>query len=326
MNRIKVISLIFLVMLTLIFSPFIGGTWISPDDIFTSDISQQIIMDLRTPRVIFAFLVGFSLALIGAVFQALLRNDLATPYTLGISSGGSLGAVLAIKSGFLLHWFGFSAVVIFSVTGSLATILIIYLIARSRYGMAPLTLVLTGVTISLLFSSMILFIHYLADFTETYRMIRWLMGGLQITGWQYPLTLLPVAVVTFLYLYRHAHAINILSTGHEMAMSKGVDVLRLQKRIFFGGSILVGVVVAFAGPIGFIGLIIPHLIRLLIGPDHRILLPVGAIVGGVFLVWCDTLARTMIAPAELPVGIITAMIGGPFFMWLLLRHSQKSAV
>ncbi len=253
-----------------------------------------------------------------------MRNDLATPYTLGISSGGSLGAVLAIKSGFLLQWIGFSAVVIFSVTGSLVTILIIYVIARSRYGMSPLTLVLTGVTISLLFSSLILFIHYLADFTETYRMIRWLMGGLQITGWQFPLTLLPVAVVTFVYFYRHAHAINILSTGHEMAMSKGVDVLRFQKRIFFGGSVLVGVVVAFAGPIGFIGLIIPHLIRLLIGPDHGVLLPC-AVVGGVFLVWCDTLARTMIAPAELPVGIITAMIGGSFFH-LAVAETYKTAV
>jgi iron complex transport system permease protein len=323
LGRIKIISLVLLIILTLAVTPFIGGISIGIGDIFTGGTGQQIFFDLRLPRIVFAFLVGFSLALIGAVFQALLRNDLATPYTLGVSSGGSLGAVLAIKTGFLLEWAGFPAIVIFSVGGSLSTILIIYMIARSRYGLSPLTLILTGVTISLLFSSMILFIHYLADFTETYRMIRWLMGGLQISGWQYPLTLLPVSVVTFLFLYRHAPAINILSTGHEMALSKGVDVSGLQKRIFFGGSVLIGVVVGFAGPIGFIGLIIPHLIRLLTGPDHRVLLPAAAAIGGIFLVWCDTAARTIIAPAELPVGILTAMIGGPFFIWLLLRHRMK---
>ncbi len=321
----KAILLILILMLTIVVAPFIGGTAIDPREILSNGVGQQIIFELRMPRVVFAFLVGFSLALIGAVFQALLRNDLATPYTLGVSSGGSLGAVLAIKSGFLLQWAGFSAVVIFSVAGSLLTIMIIYIIARTRHGISPLTLILTGVTISLLFSSLILFIHYLADFTETYRMIRWLMGGLQITGWQYPMTLMPFTIITFLYLFHHSHSINILSTGHEMAMSKGVDVLLLQKQIFFGGSILIGVVVAFAGPIGFIGLIIPHLIRLLLGPDHKVILPVGAAAGGIFLVWCDTLARTVIAPAELPVGIITAMIGGPFFMWLLLKHTRKRA-
>ena len=323
MSRVKILLLILLIILTITATPFIGGISVGIGEIFSAGIGRQIFFDLRLPRIMFAFLVGFSLALIGAVFQALLRNDLATPYTLGVSSGGSLGAVVAIKAGFLLDWAGFPAIVIFSVSGSLFTILIIYMIARSRYGLSPLTLILTGVTISLLFSSMILFIHYLADFTETYRMIRWLMGGLQISGWTYPLTLLPVSVLTFLFLYRHAAAINILSTGHEMALSKGVDVPGLQKRIFFGGSVLIGVVVAFAGPIGFIGLIIPHLIRLLTGPDHRVLLPAAAVFGGVFLVWCDTAARTIIAPAELPVGILTAIIGGPFFIWLLLRHRMK---
>jgi len=280
-------------------------------------------LDLRLPRILFAFLVGFSLTLVGAVFQALLRNDLATPYTLGVSSGGALGAVLAIKLGLAVTYLGLSSTVLFSMLGSLGTVFIIYILARGQSGISTITLVLTGVTISLLFSSLILFIHYLADFTETYRMIHWLMGGLQITGWIYILFLVfPVALV-FIYFLHQSQALNILTAGREVALSKGVDLYRLQKRSFFGASLLVGMVVALAGPIGFVGLIVPHLMRLLVGPDHHRLLLSAPMAGGIFLVWCDTLARIIIAPAELPVGIITAMVGGPFFIWLLIRQKRR---
>ena len=153
-------------------------------------------------------------------------------------------------------------------------------------------------------------------------MIRWLMGGLQVTGWTYTLVLLPVVIITFTFLLKRASALNIISSGNEMALSKGVDILNLQRAIFIIGSILIGIIVAFAGPIGFVGLIIPHLVRLLLGPDHRKLIIVAPLLGGIFLVWCDTLARTIIAPAELPVGIITAMLGGPFFIWLLIRKKR----
>jgi iron complex transport system permease protein len=270
----------------------------------------------------FAFLVGFSLSLIGVAFQALLQNELATPYTLGVSSGGALGAVLAIKSGAVVTFLGFTTTTIFSICGSLITIYIIYRIARSGAGLSPLILILTGVTISLLFSSLILFVHYLADFTETYRMIRWLMGGLQVVGWQYSLVILPFLIFAIIYLFHQSSALNILSSGDELALSKGVNVLNLQRSVFFIGSTLTGIVVAFAGPIGFIGLIIPHMIRLLIGADHRKLIIVAPLFGGTFLIWCDTFARTIISPAELPVGIITAILGGPFFVWLLIKKKR----
>ena len=253
----------------------------------------------------------------------MLQNELATPYTLGVASGGALGAVFAIKSGLVFSAYGFTTTALFSVAGSLFTIFIIYNIAKSRAGLSPLTLILTGVTVSLLFSSLILFVHYLADFTETYRMIRWLMGGLQITGWNYIWMLIPFVILTFVYLFRQSVALNIISSGDQLALSKGVDVLRLQKGIFLFSSILIGVVVAFAGPIGFIGLIIPHLLRLIVGSDHRKLLIAAPIFGGFFLIWCDTLARTIIAPAELPVGILTAMLGGPFFIWLLIKQKKS---
>ena len=321
--RLVLSLMVVLSLFTILIAPLIGTDKSSFMDLFSSKTGQQIFFDLRLPRIIFAFLVGFSLAMVGVAFQALLQNELATPYTLGVASGGALGAVIAIKSGLVFTIFGFTLTTFFSVGGSVLTILIIYSIAKSRAGVSPIILVLTGVTISLLFSSLILFVHYLADFTETYRMIRWLMGGLQVTGWYYSLVLLPFVFLTFAYLFQKAVALNIISSGDEMALSKGVDVLRLQRGIFIISSVLVGVIVAFAGPIGFIGLIIPHLIRLIIGADHRKLLIVAPIFGGTFLVWCDTFARTIISPAELPVGIITAMLGGPFFIWLLIKKKRS---
>ena len=318
--RTKIGLILIFGLLSILVTPFIGPTDIGVDSIWKGGLDQQIIYNLRMPRILFAFWVGFILALIGTVFQALLRNDLATPYTLGVSSGGALGAVIAIKTGLAVTILGFSTSVLFSISGSVLTILLIYVIARERIGLSPVSLILTGVTISLLFSSVILFIHYLADFTETYRMIRWLMGGLQVTGWRYSIVLAPLAMAAFIYFNRMANAINIMSAGTEMALSKGVDVYKLQKRTFFTGSILIGIVVALAGPIGFIGLVIPHLMRLLVGADHKRLLFAAPIFGGIFLMWCDTLARTVIAPAELPVGVITAMLGGPFFIWLLIHR------
>jgi len=322
--RLLLILLIVSTLLTLMLAPLIGSLSIPLSSLFKSSPGQDIFLNLRLPRVLFAFFVGFTLTLIGSVFQALLRNDLATPYTLGVSSGGALGAVLAIKLGLAVTYFGLSSTVIFSMLGSLGTVFIIYVIARSQKGISAVTLVLTGVTISLLFSSLILFIHYLADFTETYRMIHWLMGGLQVSGWIYNGILVIPVTGAFIYFISQSRALNILTAGREMALSKGVDLYRLQKRSFFGGALLVGMVVALAGPIGFVGLIIPHLMRLVVGPDHQRLLMSAPLTGGIFLVWCDTLARVIISPAELPVGIVTAIVGGPFFIWLLIRHKRKS--
>ena len=185
--------LIFFTILTLLIAPLIGTDKLSILELLSSRTGKQIFFELRLPRIMFSFLVGFSLALIGVSFQALLQNELATPYTLGVASGGALGAVIAIKSGLEFSLFGFTTITFCSVGGSVLTILIIYLIAKSRAGLSPLTLILTGVTVSLLFSSLILFVHYLADFTETYRMIHWLMGSLQVTGWSNSLILIPFA-------------------------------------------------------------------------------------------------------------------------------------
>ena len=300
----------------------IGQGTISWQDLFGRHTSmmQEIVWNIRLPRIIFAFLVGASLSLVGAAFQVLLRNELATPYTLGISSGGALGAVIAIKTGLVIYVLGFSSSVVFSIAGSLLTVGIIFFIACERYEISTFTLLLAGVTIGLFFSAMILFIHYLADFTETYRMIRWLMGALDVVGWRYPLAVLIIFIPVFIYLFLNASAFNLLLSGSEIARSRGVDVRSLQKWSFIASSILVGTCVSMAGPIGFIGLIVPHVVRLIFGPDHRKLFVLVILLGGVFLVWADTVARTIIAPAELPVGIITSLIGGPFFIYLLVRN------
>ena len=285
----------------------------------TNSIDAEIFFHIRLPRVFFAFLVGALLSIVGAAFQALLRNDLATPYTLGVSSGGAFGAVLALKLNITFSIFFLSAVSIFSISGSLVAISLIYFIAKSKRGISIYTLILSGVAISFFFSSFNLFIHYLADFTETYRMIRWLMGALDVYGWNFTISTFIVVVFVFAYFFKNYQAFNIVLAGEEVALSKGVEVERLQKISFFMGSAAVGFVVAIAGPIGFVGLVIPHIVRLLFGANHKFVFSGSLIGGGVFLAACDTVARTIIAPAELPVGIITALVGGPFFIYLLIK-------
>ncbi|APF17820.1 ABC-type transporter, integral membrane subunit [Caldithrix abyssi DSM 13497] len=323
MNKLFKILLWMVILLGGLTIPlFIGEGPFSFKEMFSSPqtINSQIILSVRLPRIFFAFLVGASLSLVGAVFQVLLRNELATPYTLGISSGGALGAVLAIKAGLVIQLFAFSSTVIFSIAGSLLTVGLIYFIARERQEISTLTLLLAGVTIGLFFSSLILFIHYLADFTETYRMIRWLMGALDVVGWKYPLTVFTILAPVFVYLYYHAIDFNLLLSGNEMAKARGVNVRSLQKWSFIVSSFLVGACVSMAGPIGFVGLIVPHIMRLLVGADHRVLLPHALVGGGLFLVWCDTIARSIIAPAELPVGVVTSLLGAPFFIYLLIKY------
>jgi len=282
-----------------------------------------ILLVARLPRVLLAALVGGSLAMCGAVFQAMLRNALATPFTLGVSAGGALGAVLAIKIGLTGAVWGFGGLPAAAFTGSALTIAAVWLLAR-RDGALPVTaLLLSGITINLTLSSVILFIHYLADFAESFQMVRWLMGGLDIVDLGVVWRVLPFVVAGALVLLWRARDYNVLSLGEEPAAALGVDVRILQRTTFLAASLLVGAVVSAAGPIGFVGLIVPHLVRLVAGPDHRVVLPASFLFGSAFLILCDTVARTLIAPAELPVGVITAMCGGPFFLWILRRRREE---
>ena len=316
-----------MVLLTVLLAPAIGSTPVRFNELWQYLHGQEetggvIVFQLRLPRVLLALLVGGALSVAGAVLQALLRNPLATPYTLGISSGGALGAVVAIKLGWVVTLLGFTSVQLMAFVGSLATILLVYILANRWMAFSVYALILIGVTLSFFFSALILLIHYLADFTQTQQMIRWMMGGLDIIAYPQLLGIFPVVIVLLLYIWRLSASLNLISFSADIAATKGVEVDTVQKQTFVAASLLTGSVVALSGPIGFVGLIVPHFLRLLIGPDLRFLIPAGALWGGVFLTWADTLARTVMAPVNLPVGIITALLGGPFFLYLLLRRKQ----
>ena len=326
-HYVTTIGLFFLLFVAiLLITPMIGPTEIdlgkalSKDIPFSDNVDANILFLARVPRIFLAALTGAALSVAGAVFQSLLRNDLAAPFTLGVSSGAALGAVIAISLGLSYTVLGIPTVPIAAFLGALGAITLVFSLARTRSGEFPTTvLLLAGVTANFFFAAMVMFIHYLSDFTQSFRIVRWLMGGLDITDYKTLLSICPMIVIGFVTLMFISRDLNLMSTGIQSAMSRGVDIVRTQKIGFLMASLLTGTVVAVSGPIGFVGLIVPHIIRLMVGPDLRLLLPASIFFGASFLVLCDTVARTIIAPTEIPVGIITAMLGGPFFVWLLKR-------
>ena len=329
-NRKQYISVIFLFFLffliTLTITPLIGsvqidlGNAFSRDLAFNDNVDANILFLARIPRIILAALTGAALSVAGAILQSLLRNDLAAPFTLGVSSGAALGAVIAISLGLPYSIAGIPTVPIAAFLGSLGAISLVFSLARTRTGDFPTpVLLLAGVTANFFFAALVMLIHYLSDFTQSFRIVRWLMGGLDITSYKTLLSISPMIFIGFAVLIFYGRDFNVMSTGIQSAMSRGVEVIKVQKIGFIMASLLTGTVVSLSGPIGFVGLIVPHIVRLIVGPDLRILLPASIFFGASFLIICDTLARTLIAPTEIPVGIITAMLGGPFFVWLLKR-------
>jgi len=306
-------------------APLVGPTPLRLDAIldrsipFADNVDAQIFFIARLPRAIAGALVGSALAAAGVVLQALLRNPLATPFTLGVSAGASLGAMLVIVLGVPPLIAGIPAVPVASFAGALGAIGIVYALARlRRSGLSTNVLLLAGVTLNSLFSAIIIFIQYLADYTQSFQAVRYLMGNLDVSSYTpiaWALPLLIVAASAFAWLPR---SLNLLTLGDESAAARGVDVLRAQRVAFLSASLATGAAVSLGGPIGFVGIIIPHVVRMLVGADHRLVLPASACLGAAFLVSCDVAARTLMSPLELPVGIITAMLGGPFFLWLLV--------
>jgi iron complex transport system permease protein len=315
-----------LAVAAILIAPLIGSTHISlrrafdPAVPFGENVDAQIFFVARLPRTLAGALVGSMLASAGVVFQGLLRNPLATPFTLGVSAGAALGAMLAITFGWSFAWAGIPAAPAASFIGSLAAVAIVYALARARHsGMSTNVLLLAGVTMNAFFSALILFVQYFADFAETYRILRWLMGDLDISSYEPLLTALPLVLVSFGVFAWLARPLNLLSLGEESAGTHGLNVTRAQRAAFVSASLATGAAVSVGGPVGFIGIIVPHLVRLLVGSDHRLVLPASALFGAAFLIACDVVARTAMSPLELPVGVITALIGGPFFLWLLVR-------
>jgi iron complex transport system permease protein len=329
-SRIVATLLLFggLALSAVVVSPLVGSTSISLTRAFDRSIpfdqntDAQIFFIARLPRTLAGALVGSMLATAGVIFQGLLRNPLATPFTLGVSAGAALGAMLAITFGWSLSFLGIPAAPVASFVGSLLAVGIVYALASARHrGLSTNVLLLAGVTMNAFFSALILFVQYFADFAETFRILRWLMGDLDVSSYGPLLTALPLALVSLAAFVWLARPLNLLNLGPDAAESRGLDVVRMQRLAFFSASMATGAAVSVGGPVGFVGIIVPHLVRLLVGSDHRVVLPASALFGAAFLIACDAVARTILAPLELPVGVITALIGGPFFLWLLVRKA-----
>ncbi len=288
-----------------------------------SDVSRVILLQVRLPRVLLGFLVGACLAAVGVGLQALLRNPLADPYVLGISSGATFGAAVATLLGLGTAFYAISAIPLFAMGGGLISMLVVYRIAAS-YGRLPVhTLLLAGVILNAIFSALVMFITSIMDPTRSFGMMQWLMGTLTAPTYQALAVLTAYLAIGGVVLFRQARPLNLLTFGEESAQSLGVDVEKVKKTIFFVSSLLTGAVVSFSGMIGFVGMVIPHAVRMVVGPDHRLLFPASALLGGSYLVAADTVGRTLLAPAEIPVGIITAIAGGPFFIYLLLHRRSR---
>lgn len=326
MNTRRVLILLgVLAFLSLVGAPFVGLTHVSLQDVLDpagDGMAAVVFWRIRVPRVLTAFLAGSGLALGGMAFQALFRNPLATPFTLGVSGGAAFGAALYMRVGVSFALLGIPGSNWAAFAGAAAVIALVFALTRARGGFATPTLLLAGVALSFFLSSMILALQYSSSLHDSFRLVRWLMGGLGMVGYDAVFNILPLVVTGAVVILMLTNELNLLSVGEDLAMSRGLDVSRTKKLLFFAVSFMIGGIVAVCGPIGFVGMMVPHICRLLVGADHRRLFPATLLFGGMFLTVCDVIARVLFAPAEIPVGVITAMLGGPFFLYLLLRRDS----
>lgn len=278
---------------------------------------ESIVWDIRLPRAILACLVGAGLAIVGASLQAVTRNPLADPHLLGISAGGAFGAILA-----LLHtglFLGLMTVPLFAFLGALGATLIVLGVSQFAGATSADRLVLAGVAVSFVVMSAANVLIFLGDPRAAHTVVFWMLGGLGLAQWSqlaYPLVIL---IACGAYFALNARSLNAMTIGDETAATLGIPVGRFRLTVFAVGALITGVMVAFSGIIGFVGLMIPHIVRLIVGGDYARVLPVSALLGAIFLVWADIFARTVMAPDDIPIGIVTGLIGGVFFIWLLRR-------
>jgi iron complex transport system permease protein len=322
--RLTLALLLLLAAAAVLIAPLVGTQSVSLADVLHGDpTAAAIFWQLRLPRVLLALLAGAGLAVSGLGFQTLFRNDLAEPYTLGVASGAALGAVIALRLDVAESLLGLPLIAPASFVGALgATALVVGLALRQRQDSTS-TLLLAGIAVSLSSSAIILFLQFLSDSTQTFRMVRWMMGGLAVVGYGEVLWVAPWVLGGTLVLLLLRWDLNLLLTGEELAASRGVDLVRLRLKVLLVTSLMIGALVAVAGPIGFVGLMVPHILRRWVGYDHLYLAPACVLGGGAFLVLCDLAARTIMSPAELPVGVLTALLGGPFFLWLLVLRRRR---
>jgi len=286
------------------------------------EVASNILWSIRMPRVILAGLVGASLAISGAAFQGLLKNPLADPYTLGVSSGASVGAVMTLFFSISAPVLGMFTLPAFSMIGALLTMFLVLGFAKLvDKAMKMETLILTGIIISSFLSSIISLMIALTG-EELRQIISWLMGSVSMRGWPYVKMILPFVIVGTILLWLNRRELNAMLFGEERAKYLGVNVSRSKLTLLIGGSMLTGAAVSVSGTIGFVGLVVPHMTRLLFGANHQHLLPLSLMNGASLLILCDLVARTIIAPTELPIGVITALLGAPVFAYIFFRQRK----
>ena len=326
MRRLALPFLFLFSLAVVAIAPFMGMQNIAISDLLGGGDENliRIMWDLRVPRVLLGWITGSTLALCGLIFQALFRNPLASPDMLGVSTGAAFGAVVYIRTGIVFSIFGaISGLSLAAFAGALAATFAIYAAGNLRRGgMSEATLLLAGVAMSFLFGSLNMIIQFTGGYIDTFRMMRWSMGGIQAVGFGPVIATLPALAVIFAIAFVTAPELNLFVCGEDIAASRGVSVVRLRRLLFFSVSIVIGINVATCGPIGFVGLLGPHICRKFVGPDHRKLALASLFFGGAFLVLCDTAARILWSPAEVPVGVLTSFIGSIFFLWLLVRGKR----
>jgi iron complex transport system permease protein len=298
-------------------APLIGSVHIDLQRAFAHQSPDyDILFFARLPRVLLSLIAGAALSITGVLFQCMLRDSLAEPYTLGVSAGASVGAVIGICFG--IRWFG-----LLSLAGAGLVLLVVLGIALQGRRLSSFTLLLSGVTMNSMALAFIMFLNSLASFSQSFAITRWLMGGLDAVEYSTLVWLAAVIVPVCILVTMRAREWNLLAVGDDWAASRGVATGALTVFGYVAGSLVTGLVTSLTGPIGFVGLIVPHALRIRYGADHRLLLPCSFFAGAAFLCVCDTLSRTLLAPTEIPVGVITALAGGPFFIWLL-RSRRRS--
>lgn len=304
----------------LLLAPFAGQQFIPFGDVFQEGLNQQIFWELRVPRVILTFFCGAGLALAGLLFQTLFRNALATPYTLGIASGATLGSAIAIKFHFAIVLFGLSTTALFGFLGALVSILLLLLLSSRFKDVHGQSILLLGIALTFFYSSCILVLLYLGSFVEAYSIVRYTMGSLAGFEKGHYALLIPASLIILGIAYYLRFEMKLLSISHECAHFRGVNIQKTTRILLVGLSLGIGTIVSVTGPIGFVGLIVPNLMRILYQESVDKLFLKTFLGGGVFLVFCDMLARILSQTSELPIGVMTALFGAPFFIYLILRR------
>jgi iron complex transport system permease protein len=319
-QKILIISII--AILVIFLCPFIGMVFISPFALHGDSSQCAILFFIRIPRTIIAFLSGGSLALCGMAFQAMFRNPLAEPFTLGIASGASCGAAVMILSGLSALLPGIPLVSIGAFAGACAAMLLVSGFSDISHRSNNYTMLLSGVAVSFLFSSVLMFVQYLSNMRDSFHIVRWLMGGLEVYGYGQVIIVSIFIFLGIVVIFNRLAEIDHLITGDDIAQSRGVNVKKTRNLLLWACTLMTGAVVANCGPIGFVGLIIPYFSRRFFPLNHKIIAPASFLLGGIFLLACDTLARTILGTVEIPVGVITAFCGAPFFLWILLGNKN----